>query len=208
MISNTVQYKAREIKMNKNTKSVLSVLILIVLSTQFLIYHTNVKGDAVLDETYNIPAESWYFILESENITASTIYTFEWASDAIIQGTPVVQSDYELMQTMSLLERSAYFEGLSYKEGIADTGKVTANENGEVFFVFFNFQSSSVALDMALSANTGALSPAMIGLIAALATIIFLSIVVYITVKIRQKMIKEAEEEEELTPQQRYMKGM
>lgn len=194
--------------MNKNTKSALSVFLLIVMLTQFSIYLPNVKSETALDKNYNIPAESWYFILESENITASTIYTFEWTSDAIIQGTPIVESDYNLMQSMSLLERSTYFESLAYKEGITDTGKVTANENGEVFFIFFNSQSSSVGLDLALTANTGALTPAMIGLIAALATIVFLSIVVYITIKIRQKMIKEAEEEEELTPQQKYMQGM
>lgn len=192
--------------MKSKTKTILSLVILLSISTQFLTYSI---GDSIepIEKSYILPAQSWFFILEDENVTTNTVFSFEWTSDIEIQGTPVSDSDYTAMQTMSLLERSNYFESLAYIEGKTDTGKVTANQNGEIFFVFFNADTEQANLSLKLESNAGSLSPAVIGLISALAVIVFLSIIVYVTIKIRQKMLKEAEEEEELTPQQRYMQN-
>ncbi len=192
--------------MKSKTKTILSLVILLSISTQFLTYSI---GDSIepIEKSYILPPQSWFFILEDENLTANTVFSFEWTSDIEIQGTPVSDSDYTAMQTMSLLERSNYFESLAYIEGKTDTGKVTSNQNGEIFFVFFNSDTLQANLSLKLESNAGSLSPAVIGLISALVVIIFLSIIVYATIKIRQKMLKEAEEEEELTPQQRYMQN-
>ncbi len=192
--------------MKSKTKAILSLVILLSISTQFLAYSI---GESIepIEKSYILPAQSWFFILENENLTANTVFSFEWTSDIEIQGIPVSDSDYTAMQNMSLLDRSNYFESLAYIEGKTDTGKVTSNQNGEIFFVFFNSDTIQANLNLKLESNAGSLSPAVIGLISALAVIIFLSIIVYATIKIRQKMLKEAEEEEELTPQQRYMQN-
>lgn len=193
--------------MKSKTKIILSIVILLSISMQFLTY-TMVESIDPIEKSYILPAQSWYFILEDENLTANTIYNFEWSSDIEIQGTPVSETDYTAMQAMSLLERSSYFESLAYMEGKFDTGKVTANQNGEVFFTFFNPDSVQANLNLKLESNAGTLSPTVIGLISALAAIVFLSIIIYIIIKIRNKILKEAEEEEELTPQQRYMQNL
>ncbi|MHA1154649.1 MAG: hypothetical protein ACTSQK_00950 [Candidatus Heimdallarchaeota archaeon] len=192
--------------MKSKTRTILSLVILLSISTQFLTYSIGESVDPI-EKSYTLPAQSWYFILEDENLTANTVFSFEWSSDIEIQGTPVSETDYSAMQAMNLLERSNYFESLAYIEGKIDTGKVTANQNGEIFFVFFNADTVQANLSLKLESNAGSLSPAVIGLISALAVIVFLSIIVYVTIKIRQKMLKEAEEEEELTPQQRYMQN-
>ncbi len=192
--------------MNSKTKTILSIVIMISISTQILT-STTVESADPIEKSYSLPAQSWFFILEDENVTANTVFSFEWSSDIEIQGTPVSETDYTDMQAMSLSERSSYFESLSYIEGKFDSGKVTANQNGEVFFVFFNSDTVQANLNLQLESNTGSLSPTVIGLISALAAIIFLSIIIYVTMKIRQKMLKEAEEEDELTPQQRYMQN-
>lgn len=190
--------------MKSKTKVILSITILLSISTQILTY-TTIESIDPIEKVYILPAQSWYFILEDENLTANTVYSFEWSSDIEIQGIPISETDYTAMQPMSSSERVTHFESLSYIEGKFDTGKVIPNQNGEVFFVFFNPDTVQANLTLILESNAGTLSPAAIGLISTLVTIVFLSIVVYITIRIRKKMLKEAEEEEELTPQQRYM---
>ena len=192
--------------MNSRTKTILSIAIMISFSTQILTY-TIVESTDSIEKSHIISAQSWYFILEDENLTANTVFSFEWFSEIEIQGTPISETDYTAMQTMSLSERSSYFESLSYKEGKFDTGKITANQNGEVFFVFYNPNTVQANFNLKLKSNAGSLSPTVIGLISALAAIIFLSIIIYLTMKIRKKMLQEAEEEEELTPQQRYIQN-
>ncbi|MHA1556915.1 MAG: hypothetical protein ACTSPM_08290 [Candidatus Heimdallarchaeota archaeon] len=123
--------------MKSKTRTILSLVILLSISTQFLTYSIGESVDPI-EKSYTLPAQSWYFILEDENLTANTVFSFEWSSDIEIQGTPVSETDYSAMQAMNLLERSNYFESLAYIEGKIDTGKVTANQNGEIFFVFFN----------------------------------------------------------------------
>ena len=189
--------------MRKNPKLLYSISTIILIISSLSMF-TSVAGSIQFTDTYIIPAESWFFILENENLTQNTVYNFEWSSDDTIQGVSLSESDFLEMQSLSSLERSTYFEGLTYTEGIADTGIITSNENGEVFFVFFNPSGSSICLTLIINAKEG-LSPALMGIIISFVTVIFLGLVSFLTIKIRQKMIKEAEEEEEMTPQQRYM---
>ncbi len=192
--------------MKSKTKNILSIVILLSISLQILTYST-IESTEPVENSYILPAQNWYFIFEDENFTANSIVNYEWSSDIEIQGTPVSEADYTTIQAMNLMKRSTYFESLLYTEGKFDTGKVTTNQDGEIFFVFYNPKSVQANLNLKLESNEGNLSPTIIGLISALAAIFFLSIIIYAIIKIRNKILKEAEEEEDLTPQQRYMQN-
>jgi len=162
--------------------------------------------DEPITKDYQLPAQSWKFI-EEKNFTENTILNYEWRCDLEVQGIGVTKVDFQLMEGMGLSERSAYFEQLAYYEGITDSGKLTTDTNGSIYFVFFNPKTQNASLSITYSYRTNLLAPWVIGLIATVVTVIILSVAFYYAIKLRNKMIHDAIEaaEEEQTTEQRYL---
>ncbi|MHA1367074.1 MAG: hypothetical protein ACTSXA_05720 [Candidatus Heimdallarchaeota archaeon] len=157
---------------------------------------------------YQLPAQSWKFI-EEINFTENVLVNYEWRCVIEVKGVGVTKADFQHMQGLGLTERSAYFEQLTYYEGLTDSGKLTTDENGSLYFIFFNPETSQTSLTITYEYRTNLLAPWAIGLIITIVTVIVLSIAFYYAIKLRNKMIHEAidtaEESEKDTPEGRYL---
>ncbi|MFW9923749.1 MAG: hypothetical protein ACFFDW_10735 [Candidatus Thorarchaeota archaeon] len=181
------------------------LMILVLITLQFTTILT-VDGSQTLPLTknYSLPGQSWFFINEG-NFNNNSLIQFNWTCNISVQGREVSQEDYQKLFDYDLIARSAYFESLTYNEGIFDSGKITTSSEGDVFFVFFNPNSNAANLVMIFDNTTTALQPWIIGLFSTIGIIIILSIGIYVVIKIRRKMLKEAEEEQQLSPEQLYL---
>ncbi|MGC9780601.1 MAG: hypothetical protein HZR80_15265 [Candidatus Heimdallarchaeota archaeon] len=159
---------------------------------------------APITRTYFIPLESWAFIKETDLI-ANQVIIFEWISELTIQSIEVTEHNYQLMQGMSLTERSVYYENLGYLEVKSERARTTTSDNGTIYFVFFNPNNLGVDVDFTFTYKSNNIQPWVIGLISAIAIIIVLSIGFYIAMRLRRKMLLEQFEEEEKSPAQKYL---
>ena len=191
-----------QIKLTYLRRIVFLVMMIILVNTTTSI--VSAADDEPIIEDYSLPGQSWTFI-EKDNFTVNAQIKYEWRCIIEVQGVGVTKADYLLMQSMSLSERSSYFLQLNYYEGLTDAGKLTADTNGTIYFIFFNPEVSQTTLTITYTYRTNLLEPWAIGLIATIVSIIVLSIALYIAIKLRQKMIQEALEEQEQTPEQRYL---
>lgn len=189
--------------MYKQRKYCLIQLSLILFLFTQSIFCFEIKG-APIQRNYILPAEGWYFIEEDVEAINSTI-DFEWTSDVSVQGREVSEEDYNTLFNLDLLERSTYFETLTFNEGTYFIGAITSNNEGKVFFVFFNPNNQDANLILNLTVKEGGLKAWVVGLVITIVGVVFLSLIIWVTIRIRKKMIEEAQKEEELTPQQKYM---
>ncbi len=83
--------------------------------------------------------------------------------------------------------------------------KTITDFNGALFFVFFNPNSLSTSLVITYTYQISNLQPWAIGLISGLFILVFIIGGIYIAARIRQKMLKDAEEEQEPSAAERYM---
>ena len=178
-----------------------TIIFMVLLITSPIVF----GEDEPITKDYQLPAQSWKFI-EEKNFTENTILNYEWRCDLEVQGIGVTKDVFQLMEGMGLSERSAYFEQLAYYEGITDSGKLTTNTNGSIYFVFFN-PKIQASLSITYSYRTNLLAPWVIGLITTVVILIVLSVAFYYAIRLRNKMIHDAIEaaEEEQTPEQRYL---
>lgn len=157
-----------------------------------------------INANYSLPLQSWTFIHEV-NLTENQVTKFLWVSDLSVQGREVTKEQFNTMQGQSLSERSAYFETIGYFDGIQDSGKTTTDINGSIYFVFFNPNSSPANLDLTYTYQSNNIQPWVIGLISGIGILLFIIIGIYVAAKIRRKMLKDAEEEQEPSAAERYM---
>ena len=187
-------------KQKKNRIIQFSIALLLI--TQFIICF-EIRGDPI-QKNYVLPAEGWFFIEEDVEASNSSI-NYEWSSDISVQGREVSEEDYTTLFNLKNLERSSYFESLTFNEGIYFTGRITSNNESKIFFVFFNPNNQNANLSLNLTVIEGGLKAWMVGLVITIVALIFLSLIIWTTIRIRKKMIEDAQKEEELSPQQKYM---
>ncbi|MHA1125987.1 MAG: hypothetical protein ACTSO7_10850 [Candidatus Heimdallarchaeota archaeon] len=190
-------------------RNYLQIVFFTIILVGILVTSSSVFGaDEPITKEYLLPGQSWKFI-EETNFTEYTSLDYEWRCAIEIQGVGVTKADFELMQGMGLSELSTYFEQLAYFEGKTDTGKLTSDEDGSLYFVFFNPELSQATLTITYTYRTNILPPWAIGLIISVVTIIVLSVAFYYAIKLRNKMINEAidaaDDAEKQTPEQRYL---
>jgi len=174
-----------------------------------LIASPNVLGeDEPITKDYQLPGQSWMFI-EEINFTENVLIDYDWHCDLEVQGVGVTKEDFLIMLGLGLTERSVYFEQLPYFKGKADYGKLTTDNNGTIYFIFYNPETQQGDLTFTYTYRTNILKPWVIGLITTIVTVIVLSIAFYYVIKLRNKMIHDAieaaEDEEKLSPERRYL---
>jgi len=182
-------------------------LITIILILTSMVSFVEIKGEeptAPINKNYTLPLQSWTFIQEA-NLTENQVTKYQWISDLSVQGREVTKEQFNIMQGQSLSERSAYFETIGYYDGIQDSGKTTTDINGLIYFVFFNPNSSSANLDVTYTYQSNNIQPWLIGLISGIAILLFVIIGIYVSAKIRRKMLKDAEEGQEPSAAERYL---
>ncbi|MCK5183022.1 MAG: hypothetical protein KAJ76_10960 [Candidatus Heimdallarchaeota archaeon] len=182
----------------------LYTIILVLTSTlSFVEINGEVRAEAI-NTNYSLPLQSWTFIHEV-NLTENQVTRYLWVSDISVQGREVNKVQFNTMQGQSLSERSAYFETIGYFDGTQDSGKTTTDINGSIYFVFFNPNSSHANLDLTYTYQSNNIQPWVIGLISGIGILLLVIIGMYVAAKIRRKMLKDAEEEQEPSAAERYM---
>ena len=182
-------------------------LFSIILVLTSMISFVDINGEETpgpINRNYSLPLQSWTFIHEV-NLTENQVTKYLWVSDLSVQGREVTKEQFNTMQGQSLGERSAYFETIGYYDGIQDSGKTTTDINGSIYFVFFNPNSSPANLDLTYTYQSNNIQPWVIGLISGIGILLFITIGIYIAAKIRRRMLKDAEEEQEPSAAERYM---
>ena len=177
-------------------------ILTFILCTLITSYNSSYSKALPISNDYTLPAQSWWFITIT-SLNESTNLQFNWSSTISVQGRAVSEEDYQILDDLDLTSRSAYFEELTFTEGIYDQGKIITNEEGEIFFVFFNPNSENALLNLNLKSNQSGLSPWAIGIITTIIVVIVLSIGPVVAKRIRDRMLKEADEE--LSPEQQYL---
>ncbi|MBK5113662.1 MAG: hypothetical protein KGD59_12385 [Candidatus Heimdallarchaeota archaeon] len=157
-----------------------------------------------INKNYSLPLQSWTFIQE-DNLTVNQITKYQWVSDLSVQGREVTKEQLNTMQGQSLSERFSYFETLGYYSGVQDSGKTTTDINGSIYFVFFNPNSLAADLNITYNYQLSNIQPWVIGLISGIFILLFGIGGVYISARIRRKMIQDEEEEQEPSAAERYM---
>jgi hypothetical protein len=182
----------------------LLVMFLILTSMISIVEVKSQESIAPITKNYILPLQSWSFIHE-DNLTENQVTRFLWVSDLSVQGREVTKEQYITMQGQSLSERSTFFETLGYFDGTQDSGKTTTDMNGSIYFVFFNPNLLAADLDITYTYQQNNIQPWVIGLISGIFLLIFIIGGIYISARIRRKMLKDAEEEREPSAAERYM---
>lgn len=187
----------------------LQIIFFTIIVLGSLIASPNVLGaDEPITKDYLLPGQSWKFI-EELNFTENVLINYEWLCDLEVQGVGVTKEDFLIMLGLGLTERSVYFEQLPYFKGKADSGKLTTDNNGTIYFIFYNPETNQGDLAFTYTYRTNILKPWVIGLITSIVTVIILSIAFYYAIKLRNKMIHDAieaaEEEEKFSPERQYL---
>ncbi|MCF2143634.1 MAG: hypothetical protein K9W42_08040 [Candidatus Heimdallarchaeota archaeon] len=151
---------------------------------------------------FSIPAQSWKFV-EIANLTSNQLLDFEWRTEIIVQGRQVTKEQFLTLQNADFSERAQYFESIGFFEGIHDYGRTSTDVNGKLWFVFYNPQSQGTTLTITLTLRKDLLLPWQIGLIATIVTVVILGVILFITYKLRQKMLEEQLAREK-SPAERY----
>ena len=171
------------------------------------IFITNVNAkeiDEPVELDYLLPSEDWTFI-EVIDLLANQTIKFEWLSDVRVNGKEVTYEQYQLMLGMSFSERLTYFESLGFTDGIFDSGRITTDINGKLYFVFYNPEQEDANIHLTITYRNQNLEPWVIGLITGLTTSVVLTIAIVVIIIIRNNIMKKQLEEEEKSPAQRYL---
>ncbi|NHJ87072.1 MAG: hypothetical protein FK734_16535 [Asgard group archaeon] len=187
---------------NQKINSLLCIALLLI---NFPISYVSALDEvSPIIKNYTLAGQDWGFY-EINDLDVDLIIDYQWNSDRTVQGLEVLKPIFDTMLAFEdNFERSTYYETLGYFEGTFDNGRTSADSNGTLYYIFYNPNTLAADIQLTLTYRIGILDPWAIGLLSAVGAIIFLSIGIFIVIKIRQKMIKDAIEEEELTPMQKY----
>jgi hypothetical protein len=193
-------------KKKKSISHIIQLFIIFLVLTSAVSFVEVKSEDTIvpINKDYLLPLQSWTFIHE-DNLTENQNTKYLWVSDLTVQGLEVTEEQSNTMQAQSLSERSAYFERIGYYDGVQDSGKTTTDMNGSIYFVFFNPNSLQANLDITYTYQSSNIQSWVIGLISGIFLMLFVIGGVYISARIRRKMIQDEEEEREPSAAERYM---
>ncbi|MBD3189225.1 MAG: hypothetical protein GF308_01200 [Candidatus Heimdallarchaeota archaeon] len=174
------------------------LVLLLILPTPFLV----VSGEDRVEE-WDLPANSWTFIRESDFEPSQTV-NYEWVCNETVNGLVTTEETFQTIQNLSGEERVTFFEQQEYISAKFDRGNVRPNQQGEIFFVFYNLNNQEVTVQFTYSYSQNALPGWTIGLVAGIFLLLFLIVIVIVISKLRKQKTEE-EEKKELSPQQRYL---
>ena len=177
------------------------ILFSILTSTTFV---CAVDSAEPIESDYLVVSEDWTFIDVTDLLINQTA-NFEWISDIRVNGREVTHEQFQLLIGMDFSERAAYFESIGFTDGKFDSGRTITDVDGKLYFVFFNPEQDDANVHFTFTYRNQLLQPWIIGAISGSVTIIFLIIMVFAIVKIRQSIFKKQLEEQEKSPAQRYL---